>query len=317
MTAAPQIKGWCPGALRPMLSGDGWLVRIRPSVGVLTPAQAIGLAQASLAHGNGMIDLSSRASLQLRGIRHGAHAPLINDLRGLGLVDADMASEAARNIVVTPFWSVGDGTDGLVHDLARALAAGPQLPGKFGFAIDTGPHPVLAATPADIRLERSAAGDLILRPDGAALGCLVTAQTAVAEAIAMARWFIAQGGVADGRGRMAALIARGVVPDGMTTVPAPALTQSHTGLRAEGAMVALAMGQMRAETLMALAGLGMPLRMTPWRMILIAGAQELPFMPGLITDPDDPLLRITACTGAPGCSQAQGITRDLAARRSN
>jgi precorrin-3B synthase len=59
----PEIKGWCPGALRPMLSGDGWLVRIRPPMGQLTPAQTVGLAEAALRHGNGVIDLSSRPSV--------------------------------------------------------------------------------------------------------------------------------------------------------------------------------------------------------------------------------------------------------------
>ena len=28
--SAPQVKGWCPGAHRPMMSGDGLVVRIRP-----------------------------------------------------------------------------------------------------------------------------------------------------------------------------------------------------------------------------------------------------------------------------------------------
>ena len=36
------IKGWCPGALRPMQSGDGLVVRIRPRGGRLSPAQAVG-----------------------------------------------------------------------------------------------------------------------------------------------------------------------------------------------------------------------------------------------------------------------------------
>ena len=31
-----EIKGWCPGALRPMQSGDGLVVRIRPPTGRLT-----------------------------------------------------------------------------------------------------------------------------------------------------------------------------------------------------------------------------------------------------------------------------------------
>ena len=62
------IKGWCPGALRPMASGDGLVVRIRPHGGRLSAAQAAGIAAAALAHGNGEIDLSARANLQLRGI---------------------------------------------------------------------------------------------------------------------------------------------------------------------------------------------------------------------------------------------------------
>ncbi|MGC1427365.1 MAG: precorrin-3B synthase, partial [Albidovulum sp.] len=33
---------------------------------------------------------------------------------------------------------------------------------------------------------------------------------------------------------------------------------------------------------------------------------------GLITDPADPMLRVTACTGAPGCPQALIATRGLA-----
>ena len=32
-----EIKGWCPGALRPMQSGDGLVTRIRPPLGRLTP----------------------------------------------------------------------------------------------------------------------------------------------------------------------------------------------------------------------------------------------------------------------------------------
>jgi precorrin-3B synthase len=47
-------------------------------------------------------------------------------------------------------------------------------------------------------------------------------------------------------------------------------------------------------------------------MLLIAGATETPVLPGLISDPSDPILRITACTGAPACPQGVGDTRTLA-----
>ena len=47
-------------------------------------------------------------------------------------------------------------------------------------------------------------------------------------------------------------------------------------------------------------------------MLLIEGANAAPDLPDLITRPDDPMLRVLACTGAPGCLQAHAATRDLA-----
>ncbi|MFN3992693.1 MAG: precorrin-3B synthase [Tabrizicola flagellatus] len=352
-----EIKGWCPGALRPMPSGDGLVVRIRPPMGRLTPAQAAAIATASETHGNGIIDLSARANLQLRGVTEASHPRLIDDLRAHGLIDPDIETETLRNLIVTPFRTsppppspphAGEGsrparqvratsapgaslppgwgrdgkgghparseadTDRLAATLTAALARMPKLPAKFGFALDTGPRPVLTGASADIRVERSADGNLILRPDGHPYGQPVT--DLARDAIAMADWFVASGGIANGRGRMSALIAKGCIPPGCTLAPAETLPMPGPGLHPDGALVALAFGQMRAETLHALAALGHEVRPTPWRMLLIAGATELPGIPGLIIDPADPLLRITACTGAPACPQALGDTRHLARR---
>ncbi len=160
---APVIKGWCPGALRPMLSGDGWVVRIRPMAGRLAQSQAAGIADLSRQYGNGLIDLSSRANVQIRGVTEASHPPLIDGLRALGLIDATPQDEAARNIIVTPFWDHGDGTTDLAQTLGQAMAAGPVLPSKFGLALDTGPLPVLRDVSADIRIERGADGGLIVR----------------------------------------------------------------------------------------------------------------------------------------------------------
>lgn len=351
-----EIKGWCPGALRPMQSGDGLVVRIRPTLGRLTPVQAKAVAEASTRHGNSIIDLSARANLQLRGVTEASHGPLIEDLRAEGLIDPDIETESLRNLIVTPFrsgpltpslphsggrepttptvmtdarhmhlpsssWGGAGGgghpanperddTDALAITLTAALARMPRLPSKFGFALDTGPRPVLTQASADIRVERSADGRLILRPEGHPLGQPVT--DLATDAIAMADWFIANGGISNGRGRMPALIARGIVPPGCTLAPAEPLPMPHPSLDPDGALVALAFGQMRAETLHALAALNHEIRPTPWRMLLLVGATEIPHIPGLITDPADPILRITACTGAPGCPQAHGDTRNLA-----
>jgi precorrin-3B synthase len=308
VTAAPQIKGWCPGALRPMQSGDGLVVRIRPPGGRLSPTQAKAIAVAAMSYGNGVIDLSARANLQLRGVSDLQHGALIKDLDAIGLIDPDIETESLRNLIVTPFRDAE--IEAQATTLAATLAHMPHLPGKFGFALDTGRHPVLTTASADIRLERAMDGRLILRPDGHPFGKPVT--DLPRDLLAMAEWFVACGGITEGRGRMAALVSRIGAPEGCDAAPAEPISQPAVGLCPDGAFVALAFGQMSAATLSDLAELGHEIRPTPWRMLMLVGARDLPDEPGLICDPDEPLLRVTACTGSPGCPQALGPTRTLA-----
>lgn len=311
----PEIKGWCPGALRPMMSGDGLVVRIRPRGGRLTQDQARGIADLALQYGSGLIDLSSRANLQLRGVEVATHGALIEGLRTLGLIDETTEAEARRNIVVTPCWTEGDGTVELASSLAEALAVrnSPQTPGKFGYAIDCGPRPVLRDVSADIRIER-AAGGLIVRPDGAVTGAPVTTESAAPTAVRLARWFLESGGAPDGRGRMSGHLARGAaLPAEFIRARAtemPALTPGPGPLPL-GFLVGFEFGQMTAQTLSILAEIA-HLRITPWRMMLIEGARNAPSVPGLISRPDDPMLKVVACTGAPACPQALVATRPLA-----
>jgi precorrin-3B synthase len=307
-----KVQGWCPSALHPMASGDGLVLRIRPRLARLSVAQAQGLAEAALAHGNGLIELTARANLQLRGVTEASHAPLIRALEELGLLDPTDREERIRNVLVTPFWTPGDGTEALATALERALADGPILPAKFGFAVDTGAQPVLSQTSADIRLERDADGALILRADGAGAGRIVTPDRAASEALALARWFLQTGGAPEGRGRMAAHLRRATPPGLANAVPAPGLPPLRPGLDLRGALVALEFGILRAETFADLATA--PLRITPWRMLLIEGASMLPSLPGVITDAADARLRVMACTGSPGCPQALQKTRTLARR---
>lgn len=312
----PVIQGWCPGALRPMMSGDGLVVRLRARGGRLDGPQARAIAGLATTFGSGVLDLSARANLQIRGVTEASHAPLIEGLLALGLIDDSAEIEARRNIVIAPFWQEGDAAQTIAAELAKGLAcaAAPALPGKFGFAIDLGAAPLLRDTSADIRIERGANGLLLCA--GAGPGKPVTRDQAAGEAIALAHWFIAQGGVINGRGRMAALLKTHALPEGFTEPrlapgPQPKPGTTAPGITAQGQLIGFDFGQIRAETLSALADLG-ALRLTPWRMVLVEGLHHAPDLPGIITRADDPMLRVIACTGAPGCLQARGDTRSLA-----
>lgn len=310
------IKGWCPSAHRPMQSGDGLVARIRPRGGRLSPAQAVAIADLASRYGNGLIDLTGRANLQIRGLRAEAHAPLLASLAQLALIDADAETESQRNVLVTPFWKDGDDTQWLAVQLERALSENCLgLPAKFGFAVDCGEERVLAQNSADIRIERSADGGLLVRADGCLAGRVVARGQAVPTALSLAKWFLASGGASGGRGRMAAHVGSGARPPHLLAgaSPARAAPPPRPGVCASGALVGLAFGQMRSTTLKFLAECATGLRMTPWRMIFAEGLRGMPEHDGIVSDADDPLLRVSACTGAPSCQAAHAATRALAA----
>ena len=314
----PEIRGWCPGAHRPMASGDGLVVRVRPPAGALTAAQATGLAALAERHGNGLIDLTNRANLQLRGVTEAGHGALLDGLADLGLIDADSQVDARLNIVTDPFRATGDRQSRIATALARGLAQAPDLaalPSKFGFVVDAGPRRRLDGISGDIRIE-SAGDDLLLRACGHPTGRPVReVASAVDLALDMARWFLASGGVgADGRGRMRRHLAAGaVLPDALTgdQPPAQALPAPVPGQTPLGLCLAAAFGQLTPADLTRLAESATCLRITPWRMVYLPGVTDLRGT-GLLTDPADPLLWVDACTGAPGCPQASVETRGLA-----
>lgn len=313
MTLRPAAKGWCPGAYRPMDSGDGLIVRVRPLLARLTAEQALGLCAAALAHGSGLIDLTSRANLQLRGVREDSHQALIDDLWALGLLDADPALEGRRNILVDPSWQDGDDTQRIATGLLARLAELPPLPAKFGFAIDAGPAPVLVAASADIRVERGISGGLILRADGSALGRAISAPDAVDAILALAQWFAETGGAA--LGRMARHLADQPLPDAFRPDQAPAApgTLPRPGEKLPGPVYGAAFGQIDAGALARLiteSG-AVALRVTPARSVVLEGGTAVSSA-AFITQPDDPLLRVDACAGAPFCTSSTVETRALA-----
>ena len=315
--SAIAVKGWCPGAWQPVRSGDGLVVRIRPHGGRLDAEQAAGIAELAGRCGNGLIDLTGRANLQIRGVNDKSHPSLIDGLAELRLLDPDPDTEARRNVLVAPFWTAGDETISIAEELEHALANGPTgLPTKFGFAVDCGRERLLATASADVRIERDIDGQLMVRAEGVEYGRSATRDEVVATALGLAEWFLLSGGAKAGRGRMAAHLAAGAkLPDRFSGHALPTRKQAvpNPGLTPHGALFGVTFGQLTTAALNWLAGNAKALRMTPWRMLLAEGLHEMPACEGLITRADDPLLRVVACSGAPRCHEAHADTRALAA----
>lgn len=292
------------------------MVRVRPHGGYLSQIQVRGLAELAQSYGNGLIDFSARANLQLRGIKPEGHAAVLDRLDGLGLLDPDPETESARNIMVTPFWQADDGTSEIANALEIRLRQAIMherlsLPGKFGFAVDCAGSPVLRQASADIRIERTQAGTLILYPEGADTGRLVETHDVVEQALALAVWFVRSGGVRNGRGRMVNHVRHMPLPPEYD-VPVPFVPpfMPQPGATPAGWMGGLAFGQCDAATLGALSAMA-PLRLTPWRMIVLQDVQQAPDIAGLLRA-GDARLRVAACTGAPACPQAFAPVRELA-----
>src|SRR4051812_23542149 len=65
--ATSNIRGACPTVAAPMQTGDGLLARII-STEPISVDELCTLCDASLAHGNGIIEITQRGSLQIRGL---------------------------------------------------------------------------------------------------------------------------------------------------------------------------------------------------------------------------------------------------------
>jgi len=175
-SAAFEVKGWCPGALRPMQSGDGLIVRLRPQSATFKVDELAILADAARRFGNGHIDLTRRANLQIRGISEASLPQLHGVIAGIGLLDDSPEGEAVRNVMINPLAGIDPAevldVRSIGRELARLLASEKSiwaLPSKFGFIVDGGGVLSLAQQRADVRLMAIANG-----ADAAMAVCLET-----------------------------------------------------------------------------------------------------------------------------------------------
>ena len=136
------------------------MVRLRLSGGALTPAMASAIARLARTCGNGIIEVSSRANLQLRGVRDETLGPLQDGFGQLGLLDENIEAESLRNVMISPLAGLDIGNMFDIRPVALALerrlgegSALQALPGKFLFLVDDGSLGGLGDIAADVRFE--------------------------------------------------------------------------------------------------------------------------------------------------------------------
>ncbi|MFD9060109.1 hypothetical protein ACFVZ3_01160 [Kitasatospora purpeofusca] len=325
----------CPGALRLHTADDGALARVRLPGGLLTERQALALADAAEALGDGRAEITSRGNVQLRGLASDCGGELAERLRAAGLLPSD-THERVRNIVASPGPGAGpaEGSADVrawARALDAALCASPWatgLSGKFLFALDDGRGDV-AALDADVTLIAGPDGTALLRLGRAATARPVPAGRAVAAALDAAREFL------DAQ-RAAGLRAwhlrelPDLLPPGRLPLPPAAGTRPPLGaLPGGGLHVGLRFGVATAGQWRALAEAAEgELRLTPWRGVVLPGAPagRLPalaaagFRTGAGVGAEAGAAAGTAwdgasaCTGLPGCAKSRSDVRADAAR---
>jgi precorrin-3B synthase len=158
-----------------MATGDGLLVRLHPPGGRLTAALARLVALAAHDCGNGLLDISARGNLQIRGIRDGTYPALAARLEEAGLVEPE-GDGPHRLTIVSPLAGIDptDRFDALALAAAIEAVASPlpDLPAKICIAIDGGGRMPLDNVGADLHVtaaDESGCGAVVFglaSPDG-------------------------------------------------------------------------------------------------------------------------------------------------------
>jgi len=158
----------CPGVLHLAAMADGALARIRAPGGRLSAAQARATAQAAATLGSGVIDLTSRANLQIRGMSEGAGSALAARLSAAGLF-VEGPADRRRNILLDPFSGLDPEEIRDLRPLAAALDEGLRaapwvgaLSPKFSFVLDGGGRSAVAAIRSDVSCRTTAQGTMII-----------------------------------------------------------------------------------------------------------------------------------------------------------
>ncbi|HWF94180.1 MAG TPA: precorrin-3B synthase [Xanthobacteraceae bacterium] len=341
LTNAPRRRGACPGLSTPMQTGDGLLARLLTGATIGLDAAA-ALCAAARQHGNGIIEITARGSIQIRGLT-GASAPAFADT----VAALDIGAVDGVPILTDPLAGLARAAMIDAHELAGALRQrlaastfADTLGPKVSVVIDGGSALHLDAVRSDLRLRANAelsgwhvalGGDaasaapigLVASADAVETAMRLTATLAQHGPQMRARDVVLRYGPGGFRSVIADLLIE--APDPVPRPPSCPVG-THPLRDGRGALgIGLAFGHTGADAIEGLIAAAARagasgLRTAPGRALLVIGlatdasvalaaqAEAL----GFITRRDDPRRHIVACAGAPICAAAEIPARTLA-----
>ena len=333
----------CPGLLRIVQARDGGICRVKLPGGRLSVAQAFAISAAAERHASGVLEITNRANLQIRGVRAGEEQALIAVLLAAELGPRSAGADDVRNVMLSPAAGVDAQQLLDVRPLADQLLtlletqeSLHQLSAKFAVQLDGGEGMAMLEHHHDLWLSALADGRFVFGLAGKPQGALaaVNAEQVPALVQACLELFLQRAGAEHTRMRhlLATWPTAAFLAELQQRLPfalqqddavsswhrAPAEAWAHLGVRPQRqpglVMVGAAptLGRISAQQLAAVAGLARDsVHLTPWQSLLLRDVphNEAPHLAkqlnalGLITDSAIPLARLVACSGSTDCSK--------------
>jgi precorrin-3B synthase len=334
------VRGACPSIAAPMQTGDGLLARLIPHEPIEIEKLCV-LCTAAEEHGNGIIEITQRGSLQIRGLRE-ASAPGFARI----IASLDIGAGEGPPLVTSPLLGLDPDEPfdctALVSSVRVALRQErPNLQSlgpKVSVLIDGGGQLHLDAVSADIRLVATSNSLLQLSLAGNArnaahLGYVPTEQ-ATATVEELLRLIASRGPTARAKdlanGEAIGEIRHSLrdLVDGPAPNPRPSaetvgVYRLATGNVARG--FALPFGHTTAGALRRFARAtadngASSIRPAPGRCLLVIGLSQtaadklcrVAVEEDFVVDAHDPRRHVVTCAGAPACASAELPTRQLA-----
>lgn len=340
---APMRRGACPGLSTPMATGDGLLARLTPSGATIALAAFSGLCAAAARHGNGIIEITSRGSIQVRGLDAAGAGPFAAEVAALGIPAEEgipVLPDPLAGLDDTAFVDAGALAAGLRRALAAASLAA-KLSAKVSVVVDGGGALHLDDVAADVhlravRIDRGVRFHVAL--GGTAASAISVGTIPVDRGVECTirllelltvfapgrmRQAVESAGAARFASALVGILQQSGGPAARSAAEPVGIHPLRSGEVALG--IALAFGHSDAEALHRLFDEAenadaSGLRTAPGRALLFMGMSAdaarnfaaRATLLGFIADPADPRRKVVACAGAPICSSGQISARALA-----